>query len=175
MSVIQQIRDKAAWLVFGLIALSLIGFLAMDAFVGKSRLFGGNSNIIGTVNGEDIEYPKFEQLVEEMENQYKAQGYPVNDMMSQNIKNQVWDQFVQDGVLSKIYQKTGIDVSDKELNDMLAGQIRYKASGNLSPIKKPASSMRKLLHQLLISSGQFIKAIRKMIKIILMQKGFMKN
>ncbi|HVM87416.1 MAG TPA: SurA N-terminal domain-containing protein [Puia sp.] len=121
MSVIQQIRDKAAWLVFGLIALSLIGFLAMDAFVGRSRLFGGNSNVVGSVNGEDIEYPKFQALVEAMENQYKAQGYPVNDAMSQNIKNQVWDQFVQDDILDKIYQKTGIDVGDKELNDMLAG------------------------------------------------------
>jgi len=121
MSVIQQIRDKAAWLVFGLIALSLIGFLAMDAFVGKSRIFGGNSNIIGTVNGEDIEYPKFQELVEQMESQYKAQGYPVNDMQSQNIKNQVWNQFVEDDVLEKIYKKTGIDISDKELNDMLAG------------------------------------------------------
>jgi peptidyl-prolyl cis-trans isomerase D len=121
MSVIQQIRDRAAWLVFGLIALSLLGFLAMDAFVGRSRIFGGNSNIIGTINGEDIEYPKFQSLVDAMENQYKAQGYPTNDMMLQNIKNQVWDQFVQDGILDKIYQKTGIDVSDKELSDMLAG------------------------------------------------------
>lgn len=121
MSVIQQIRDRAAWLVFGLIALSLLGFLAMDAFVGRSRIFGGNSNIIGTINGEDIEYPKFQSVVDAMENQYKAQGYPTNDMMLQNIKNQVWDQFVQDGILDKIYQKTGIDVSDKELSDMLAG------------------------------------------------------
>ena len=31
MSIIQKIRDKAAWLVFGLIAVSLIGFLLMDA------------------------------------------------------------------------------------------------------------------------------------------------
>ncbi len=121
MSVIQQIRDKAAWLVFGLIALSLIGFLAMDAFVGKSRIFGGNSNIIGTVNGEDIEYVKFQELVEQMESQYKAQGYPVNDIQSQNIKTQVWNQFVEDDVLEKVYKNTGIDVSDKELNDMLAG------------------------------------------------------
>lgn len=121
MSVIQQIRDKAAWLVFGLIALSLIGFLAMDAFVGKSRIFGGNSSIIGTVNGEDIEYPKFQQFVDQMESQYKAQGMQVNDVMSQNIKNQVWNQLVEDDVLDKIYKKTGIDVSDKELNDMLAG------------------------------------------------------
>ncbi|MBS1665809.1 MAG: SurA N-terminal domain-containing protein [Bacteroidetes bacterium] len=121
MSVIQQIRDRAAWLVFGLIALSLLGFLAMDAFVGKSRVFGGNSTVIGTVNGEDIEYAKFQQVVEEMENQYKSRGMQINDMMSQNIKNQVWNQFIEDDVLSKIYKKTGIDVSDKELNDMLVG------------------------------------------------------
>ncbi len=122
MSVIQQIRDKAAWLVFGLIALSLIGFLAMDAFMGgRGRGMSSNSDIMGNVNGEDIQYPKFQALVDQMENQYKAQGYPVNDMMTQNIKNQVWEQFVQDGVMNKIYQKTGIDVSDKELNDMLVG------------------------------------------------------
>ncbi len=36
MSILQQIRDKAAWLVFGLIALSLVGFLLMDAFVGRA-------------------------------------------------------------------------------------------------------------------------------------------
>jgi peptidyl-prolyl cis-trans isomerase D len=121
MSVIQQIRDKAAWLVFGLIALSLIGFLAMDAFVGKSRIFGGNTNILGTVDGNEIEYPKFQLLVDQMESQYKAQGMQVNDMMSQNIKNQVWNQLVENDVLDKIYKKAGIDVSDKELNDMLAG------------------------------------------------------
>jgi len=56
MSIIQQIRDKAAWLVFGLIALSLIGFLLMDSSAGKSRLFGNRSTVIGKVNGEKIEY-----------------------------------------------------------------------------------------------------------------------
>ena len=48
MSIIQKIRDKAAWLVFGLIAVSLIGFLLMDASVGNRRMAGATS---GTTAG----------------------------------------------------------------------------------------------------------------------------
>ncbi len=47
MSIIQKIRDKAAWLVFGLIAVSLIGFLLMDASVGNRRMAGSTSGTIG--------------------------------------------------------------------------------------------------------------------------------
>jgi peptidyl-prolyl cis-trans isomerase D len=36
MSIIQQLRDKSAVLLTGLIALSLIGFLVQDAFIGRS-------------------------------------------------------------------------------------------------------------------------------------------
>lgn len=121
MSIIQQIRDKAAWLVFGLIALSLVGFLLMDAFVGRSRLFGGNSNTIGSVDGEKLDYTQFQRQVSEREEGYKAQGYPINDMMSQNIKEGIWKEFVEDVILDKIYKQTGIEVSDKELNDLLVG------------------------------------------------------
>ena len=63
MSILQTIRDRAAWLVFGLIALSLIGFLLMDAFVGRSRLFGNRSTVIGTIDGQKIEYDEFEREV----------------------------------------------------------------------------------------------------------------
>ena len=107
MSIIQQIRDKAAWLVFGLIALSLVGFLLMDAFVGKSRIFGGSSNTIGSVNGENLDYVKFQKQITEREEQYKAQGYPMNEMMQQNIKDEVWKDFVEDAVLDRVYKKTG--------------------------------------------------------------------
>jgi len=121
MSIIQQIRDKAAWLVFGLIALSLVGFLLMDAFVGKSRLFGGNSNTIGSVNGEKLDYVDFQKQITLREDQYKAQGYPINEMMQQNIKDGVWKEFVESTILDGIYKKIGLEVTDRELNDMLVG------------------------------------------------------
>jgi peptidyl-prolyl cis-trans isomerase D len=122
MSIIQQIRDKAAWLVFGLIALSLVGFLLMDAFVGRSRMFGGNSNTVGAVNGVKLDYVGFEKKVTEREDQYKAQGYSVNDMTQQNIRDGVWKEFVDNEILAKVCKQLGLDVGDKELNDMLVGQ-----------------------------------------------------
>jgi len=121
MSIIQQIRDKAAWLVFGLIALSLIGFLLMDAFVGRSRMFGGSSTTVGVVDGEKLDYTQFQRQTAQKEDQYKAQGYPVNDMIQQNIREEVWRSFVEDAIMDKVYSKLGITVGDKELSDMLTG------------------------------------------------------
>ncbi len=48
MSIIQTLRDRAAILVFGIIAISLIGFLVQDAFVGRtSSLFRGSTSLTG--------------------------------------------------------------------------------------------------------------------------------
>ena len=124
MSIIQKIRDKAAWLVFGLIAVSLAGFILMDA--GKSRFFGGSNQqtTIGVVNGENLDYVKFEKRVQSMQQQQEAQmqGQPLNEMQLQNIRESVWGQFVEDATMDEIYDRLGLEVSDKELNDMLVGQ-----------------------------------------------------
>jgi peptidyl-prolyl cis-trans isomerase D len=118
MSIIQTIRDKAAWLVFGLIALSLIGFLLMDAFVGRSRLFGNRSTVIGVVNGQDIEYNAFEKQVSELEEQARQQNYQADDA---TLREQVWQETVDENLLNKDYDDLGIQVGDKEQNDMLVG------------------------------------------------------
>jgi peptidyl-prolyl cis-trans isomerase D len=120
MSIIQQIRERAAWLVFGLIALSLIGFLLMDA---RSRLFNSNSRPteLGVIDGQKIQYDEFERQVTGQEDRYKAQGYPTNDAIQQNIRDQVWKQMVEDAMLGGDYAALGLDVSDKEINDMLVG------------------------------------------------------
>jgi peptidyl-prolyl cis-trans isomerase D len=121
MSIIQKIRDKAAWLVFGLIAVSLIGFLLMDARTMSGRSASSTSGAIGSVNGEKLDFADFQKQVSEREDQYKSQGYPINDMLTQNIREEIWKQFEETAVLTSEYQKLGIDVSDKELNDMLVG------------------------------------------------------
>jgi len=121
MSIIQQIREKAAWLVFGLIALSLVGFLLMDAFVGRSRLFGNRSTVVGKINGEKIEYNDFQQMVSLQEENAKSRGYQVNDAMLQNIRDNVWKQMVEDAILDKNYAALGLQVTDREMNDMLVG------------------------------------------------------
>lgn len=121
MSIIQQIQEKAAWLVGGLIALSLVGFLAMDAFVGRSRLFGNRSTVVGVIDGKKIEYTTFEEMVSAREDQYKQSGYTVDEAMQQNVRDNVWQQMVDDAVLSENYSALGLTVTEKEKMDMLVG------------------------------------------------------
>ncbi len=124
MSIIQQIREKAAWLVFGLIALSLLGFLLMDAFVGKSGrgLFGGNSTSLGSVNGHSLEMADYETRIKQLEDQYKSYGYPMNDNTIQMLREQAFNQFIAETTVDEEIDKLGLSVTAKELDDILFSQ-----------------------------------------------------
>jgi peptidyl-prolyl cis-trans isomerase D len=123
MSIIQRIRDKAAWVLFIAIAVALIGFLVQDAFVGKSGrgLFAGNATTVGVVNGNKLEAVDYEKKVKQIEDQYQNMGYPMNDMMRQNVREQAWNQFIAETTTQEEVDKLGITVTSKELDDMLFG------------------------------------------------------
>ncbi|RYY31109.1 MAG: peptidylprolyl isomerase [Chitinophagaceae bacterium] len=122
MSIIQNIRDKAAWIVSGAIALALIAFIAQDAFQGGGGgLFAGNTTTLGKVNGKKIEVQPFQERVQMMEEQYRNANYPMNEMMRQQIREGMWNEAVEDIILSKEFDKLGLTISDRELSDMLYG------------------------------------------------------
>jgi peptidyl-prolyl cis-trans isomerase D len=116
MSVIQKIRDKYAALVIGIIALSLIGFILMDAFVGRGRSMTSNSGSVGKVNGEKIEKNDFEKRISLQTAMYGAQAPAREQLVST-----VWDQTVDEKVMNQEYDKVGLQFSAKELNDVLFG------------------------------------------------------
>jgi peptidyl-prolyl cis-trans isomerase D len=122
MSVIQSIRDKAAWIIIGAIALALIAFIVQDALQGGGRgLFSGNSTTLGKVNGTSIDVRDFEQRYKMAEENYRAQNYPVNDQLRSQIRESLWNEFVEDAIMGDEYAKLGITVSDKEVGDILYG------------------------------------------------------
>src|SRR6266446_9165313 len=97
MSVIQTIRDKyARWAVIA-IALALTGFILMDAFTGRSRLFsGGNATTLGRVNGKSIDELDFEKRVQAQEQnaqQQRGQG-SLGETERQQIISDLWKQEV---------------------------------------------------------------------------------
>ncbi|HEX5027111.1 MAG TPA: peptidylprolyl isomerase [Agriterribacter sp.] len=120
MSIIQTIRDKAAVLVFGIIAISLIGFLVQDAFVGRgSHLLTGTASSVGEVNGVDIERETLDERVRAMEAQYQSQGYRIDESMRQEIQNQIWNGLVSKELISAEAKKLGIEFTSKEFTDLL--------------------------------------------------------
>jgi len=120
MSIIQNIRDKAAWIIIAAIALALIAFIVQDAFQNQT-LFSSTPTNLGTVAGKKIDAAEFEERYKQAEAQYASQGYPMNDMMRQNIRESIWSEYVEDAIMSKRYQNLGIQTSDRELSDILFG------------------------------------------------------
>lgn len=114
MSVIQSIRDKGAWVIFGIIALALIAFILQDG-VGRGRSANNNTDM-GKVNGVKIERLAFEEKLAMQERMYGAQG-----AQREQLIGSVWNQEVERIVLQQEYEKLGLQVTSKELTDILFG------------------------------------------------------
>ena len=124
MSIIQTIRDKGAKISVILIALALVGFILTDYFTGKSRaVFNGGSNTIGRVNGQRIDYEDFNSKVQQMEASLRQQyGAGVNpSILNQQALEQTWNQEVDRLVLGSELDNLGLEITKKELGDILYG------------------------------------------------------
>ncbi len=115
MSLIQKIRDRAAWIVFGAISLSLLAFIVQDYFFNKGRASMGTSSTIGKVNGEVIGRDTFEHKVSFYDQMNNGQ-YQRSQLIPQ-----VWDFMVNQIIVDQETEKLGIDVNSNELSDILFG------------------------------------------------------
>ena len=122
MSVIQRIRDKGAWIIFGIIALALIAFILQDGVRRGGSTFS-NTTTIGVINGEKIERADFEEKLALQEKMYASQG-----AQREQLIGSLWSSEVDRVVLNQEYEKLGIQVPPKELSDILFG--------NNSPLKQ---------------------------------------
>lgn len=122
MSIIQTIRDKAAWIIIGAIALALIAFIVQDAFSGRSGgLFSGQSTTIGKINGTKVDYMDFEKRLATAENNYQQNGQTIDENFRQQIRESLWNEYVENAVLDKELDKLGFVISNKEKGDILYG------------------------------------------------------
>ena len=113
MSIIQNIRDKGAWIIFTIIVIALVAFVLQDG-IGKQ----GNTSItdLGKVNGVSINKIDFEEKLDIQVQNYASQG-----VKREQIIGFLWNQEV-DRILYKTEQnKLGISVGTKELSDVLFG------------------------------------------------------
>lgn len=116
MSVIQKIRDKYAAVVIAVIALSLVGFILMDAFVGRGKGIGKTSGDVGKVNGQKIDRNDFEKKISLQQAMYGQQA-----PQREQLIGSAWEQSVDEIVMSQEYEKVGLQFTAKELNDVLFG------------------------------------------------------
>src|SRR5690606_32026018 len=124
MAIIQTIRDKYAKVAGGVIVLSLVGFVLMDASSGGGGGLFSPNTAVGSINGEEVEFDAFEKAVTDYETQYKQQSQiqTLDEAQSAGLRDQVWNQMVNEKILENVYNKLGIKVSKQELEDLLTGE-----------------------------------------------------
>ena len=121
MQVIQTIRDKGAAIVIAVIALSLIGFILMDANSGSSNFSNSLSSNVGKVNGEAIAVADFEKKYNAAYQMAQQQSQQTGRTPDQaQVREQVWNQMVAERVFYAEAKKLGIDFTSKELSAILA-------------------------------------------------------
>lgn len=116
MQIIQTIREKGAVIVIIVIALSLIGFILMDARQGAGGLFGSMSTKIGNVDGENIDLNYFNKRFDEME---ARNGQRATGSQTDQIREQVWNQIVAEKIFESEAGKLGINFTSAELSQAL--------------------------------------------------------
>ncbi|HEU4904001.1 MAG TPA: peptidylprolyl isomerase, partial [Flavisolibacter sp.] len=89
----------------------------MDAFAGRSSIFGGRDTTIGKINGKKVDADAFMRRVSEIS---KRQGFEGENGTAQAV-NGLWQQELTDKIMGEQYEELGITVSDKELDQLLFG------------------------------------------------------
>jgi len=121
MAILGKIRSKGGLLV-GIIGLGLFAFISEEAFRSCESSRNERRQQIGQVLGEKIDVQQFQKLVDEYTDVIKmTQGRDnLSEAELNSVKDQVWNNFVQNKIIEKEAEKIGLTVTDQEIANILA-------------------------------------------------------
>ncbi|RLZ10464.1 SurA N-terminal domain-containing protein [Faecalibacter macacae] len=126
MAVLGEIRKKT-WLIFVVIGIAMLAFVAGDLFGENSKikqLFTGDPNQIGSINGESIGINEYYSAQESVQNMLQQQGQNVS---GNQLAQQTWSSLVSQKVLKQHAEKLGLKVSDDEFWNYVAQNFGMKS------------------------------------------------
>ncbi len=120
MATLENIRKRGPLLAV-VIGFALVAFILGDLLNSGSSMFGGDRSEVANISDESISIQEFTAKVEEQSAYYKSQGLNVNEQMLSTIRDQVWQQFIMQKILSNEYSSVGLRVGSEEMMDLLQG------------------------------------------------------
>ena len=118
MAAIEKIRKRSKLLIV-IIGVALLAFVLEDLFQSMGR---GRENVIAVVDGDKIPYQDYENQLNKALDNYKSNGTNVTTEQSYNIRNNTLEQMIEDNIMTKEYEASGITVSSDELYDQFTGE-----------------------------------------------------
>lgn len=149
MAALQTLRNKPALLM------SVIGGALLLFIVTLTDLNScSNPNVVAEVNGQELMYPDYEGQIRQEENflSFVAMN-GVSDEMKAANREAMWNNYVQNQLISKEAAKLGLSVSKEEVQEALSNvsvnQLQYYGQmlgrGQMSSAQVPAAAKIMLL------------------------------
>ena len=124
MAIISKIRSYSGLLI-AIIGFGLAAFVLGDLFQYGPRQGSGRQDMkLAEIGSTTITYPEFDQRFnQQLENWKEQTGVTSPDRQQLfRIRQQVWDQMVEEVIMEEELGKIGIDVSSDELFELVAGE-----------------------------------------------------
>ena len=120
MAALGKIRSKGALLI-GIISLGLFAFIAEEMFRSCESTTNDRRQQVGEVLGEKINVQEFQKLVDEYSEVIKMQQGTdnLNDAQLSQVKDMVWNTYVQTKIIENETKKLGLTVTDAEMQNVL--------------------------------------------------------
>ena len=120
MAALGKIRSRGVTLII-IIGLGLFAFIAEEAFRSCNGIKGEANQQIGEVLGKKISVQDYQKLVDDVTNAQKMLAGTDNlteDQLNQ-LRDGVWQQYVQYAIIENDAKKVGLTVTDDEVNNIL--------------------------------------------------------
>ena len=122
MAIISTLRDKGGKFLVFVVGFSIAAFVLGDILGPNSSLIGQNRNIVGSINGEEIDLVRFNTVYEELTYNFSLNNgrSPTQQEVSE-LRDQAWERLINDISYVEEFNKIGLTVTDKESVDMVQG------------------------------------------------------
>lgn len=120
MGMMGKMRNLAPAFIIGVGGLFVLFMVISDS--GMLKVLGKKSNEVGFINGEPVSYQEFSDFLQRArQNREQQTGEEIDESQMDRFRDQVWESFVSQQLISDKMEKYGIAVTDHEVRDVILG------------------------------------------------------
>ncbi len=114
----QAIRSLSVKIAAALFAILM--FVFMVTAVDWSQITGGSRSSVGEINGVSVSYRSYQQMVQQaLDRRQREEGRTLTQDDIEQVRNDVWDQLIQQMALDREYRRRRIGVTVEEIAEAI--------------------------------------------------------
>jgi len=120
MGMMGKMRSLAPWFIVAVGGLFILFMVLSDSKLAD--LVATRSNNVGSINGRDITYQEFSNIVEQYRSQQVSQtGQEIPENQMDGFRDQVWESLISQQLMDEKIKELGIIVTDEEIINTIQG------------------------------------------------------